>query len=58
MPLFNSHRTAKEKLDARRAELRKEGAERLQRERAAWKVKTDNGGTDAPEPTAETIDYR
>ncbi len=58
MPLFNSHRTAKEKLDARRAELRKEGAERLQRKQAAWKAEKANGGTDAPEPTADSIDYR
>ena len=56
MPLFDFGRTEREAKIRR--EALKEGAKRLERERDAWDKQQANGGTDAPKPTADSIDYR
>ena len=56
MPLFDFGRSDRE--EKIRREALKEGARRLERARDAWDEKKANGGTDAPRPTADSIDNR
>ena len=55
MPLFDFGRTERE--EKIRQEAEKRGARRMERKRDAWEAEKANGGTEAPKPTADSIDY-